>query len=116
MSCGFPCLCLVQKLLKQCIDRLLFLSPSPVLWVSICISRMQNLVKRDKDGYKEEFLQQQRNYLSELEIFKLKVSRGPGTYRRKSIERKSTYDRDASSGADRPPGSSISARKLLRHE
>lgn len=33
----------------------------------------QNLVKRDKDGYKEEFLQQQRNYLSELEIFKLKV-------------------------------------------
>lgn len=33
----------------------------------------QNLVKRDKDGYKDEFLQQQRNYLSELEIFKLKV-------------------------------------------
>lgn len=30
-------------------------------------------MKRDKDGYKEEFLQQQRNYLSELEIFKLKV-------------------------------------------
>lgn len=33
----------------------------------------QNLVKRDKDGYRDEFLQQQRNYLSELEIFKLKV-------------------------------------------
>ncbi|CAM9920575.1 unnamed protein product, partial [Hapterophycus canaliculatus] len=34
-----------------------------------------NLVKRDKDGYREEFLQQQRNYLSELEIFKLKPSK-----------------------------------------
>lgn len=34
---------------------------------------VQNLIKRDKDGYKDEFQQQQRNYLSELEIFKLKV-------------------------------------------
>lgn len=30
-------------------------------------------MKRDKDGYKDEFLQQHRNFLSELEIFKLKV-------------------------------------------
>lgn len=34
----------------------------------------KNLVKRDRDGYRDEFLQQHRNYLSELEIFKLKVS------------------------------------------
>lgn len=39
----------------------------------VCL-KFQNLVKRDKEGYKDEFLQQQRNYLSELEIFKLKVS------------------------------------------
>ncbi|CAN0247661.1 unnamed protein product, partial [Discosporangium mesarthrocarpum] len=36
---------------------------------------VQNLIKRDRDGYKEEFLQQHRNYLSELEIFKLKPSK-----------------------------------------
>lgn len=34
---------------------------------------VQNLVKRDKEGYRDEFRQQHRNYLSELEIFKLKV-------------------------------------------
>lgn len=40
-----------------------------------CVCMHQNLVKRDKEGYKDEFLQQRRNYLSELEIFKLKVWR-----------------------------------------
>lgn len=41
--------------------------------LGLCLVSVQNLVKRDKEGYRDEFLQQQRNYLSELEIFKLKV-------------------------------------------
>ncbi|CAM9853756.1 unnamed protein product [Choristocarpus tenellus] len=39
------------------------------------LPQLQNLIKRDRDGYKDEFLQQHRNYLSELEIFKLKPSK-----------------------------------------
>jgi protein SDA1 len=34
------------------------------------LAELQNLVKRDKESYKHEFLLQYRHYLSELEIFK----------------------------------------------
>ncbi|KAG5183588.1 SDA1-domain-containing protein [Tribonema minus] len=39
------------------------------------LPQLQNLIKRDAAGYKEEFRQQHRNYMSELEIFKLKPGR-----------------------------------------
>ena len=34
------------------------------------LGQLQNLVKRDPAAYKEEFLQQHRHFLSELEIYK----------------------------------------------
>ena len=34
------------------------------------LAELQNLVKRDKESYHQEFLLQFRHYLSELEIFK----------------------------------------------
>ncbi|CAM9948111.1 unnamed protein product, partial [Ectocarpus fasciculatus] len=43
--------------------------------VALKLPQLQNLVKRDKEGYRDEFRQQHRNYLSELEIFKLKPSK-----------------------------------------
>jgi protein SDA1 len=36
------------------------------------LPQLQNLIKRDKLSYKEEFLQQWRHYESALAIFKLK--------------------------------------------
>lgn len=35
------------------------------------LPQLQNLIKRDPDSYKEEFLQQYRHFLSILEIFRL---------------------------------------------
>eukprot|EP01035_Chromulina_nebulosa_P027647 gene27647-36390_t len=36
------------------------------------LAQLQNLIKRDPDAYKEEFLMQKRSFDNELEIFKLK--------------------------------------------
>ena len=36
------------------------------------LAQLQNLIKRDPEGYKEEFLLQHRHFLSELDIHKLK--------------------------------------------
>ena len=36
------------------------------------LPQLQNLIKRDPDSYKEEFLQQYRHFQSILEIFRLK--------------------------------------------
>ncbi len=36
------------------------------------LPQLQNLIKRDKTSYREEFLQQWRHYESALTIFKLK--------------------------------------------
>ncbi|XP_032237860.2 protein SDA1 homolog isoform X2 [Nematostella vectensis] len=38
------------------------------------LPQLQNLIKRDSDSYKEEFLQQLRHYQSNLQIFKLNPS------------------------------------------
>jgi len=35
------------------------------------LAQLQNLIKRDSDSYKEEFLQQWRHFLSNLEVFRL---------------------------------------------
>ncbi len=61
---------------KPVVVRIILLIDSPrafSLSLSLFCVCFQNLVKRDRDGYRDEFLQQHRNYLSELEIFKLKV-------------------------------------------
>lgn len=34
------------------------------------LPQLQNLIKRDPDSYKDEFLQQYQHFLSTLEIFK----------------------------------------------
>lgn len=38
------------------------------------LPQLQNLIKRDPDSYKEEFLQQYRHFLNLLEIFKFSPS------------------------------------------
>ncbi|XP_013384853.1 protein SDA1 homolog [Lingula anatina] len=38
------------------------------------LPQLQNLIKRDPDSYKDEFLQQYRHFLSNMEIFALKPS------------------------------------------
>lgn len=35
------------------------------------LAQLQNLIKRDPESYREEFLQQWKHFLSNLEIFKL---------------------------------------------
>lgn len=70
-----------------------------VSW-AMCV---QNLVKRDKDGYKDEFLQQQRNYLSELEIFKLKVCVEPSIIGLLLTGHQGSYRRGGGEGGGRKP-------------
>jgi len=40
--------------------------------VTLKLPQLQNLIKRDPAGYREEFEQQKRHFESELEIFKLR--------------------------------------------
>lgn len=35
------------------------------------LPQLQNLIKRDPDSYKDDFMQQYRHYLSILEVFRL---------------------------------------------
>lgn len=42
--------------------------------LSMRLPQLQNMIKRDPESYREEFLQQQHHFLSELEIFKLNPS------------------------------------------
>lgn len=41
------------------------------------LAQLQNLIKRDPESYKEEFLQQWKHFQSNLEIFKLDPTREP---------------------------------------
>ena len=45
------------------------------LSVTTKLPQLQNLIKRDPGGYNDEFLQQHRHYLSELQIFRLDPSK-----------------------------------------
>lgn len=38
------------------------------------LPQLQNLIKRDSESYKEEFLQQYRHFLSTIELFRLSPS------------------------------------------
>ena len=41
------------------------------------LAQLQNLIKRDSESYKEEFLQQWKHFQSTIEVFKLDPSREP---------------------------------------
>ena len=43
--------------------------------LTLKLPQLQNLIKRDSDAYKEEFLQQKRHFDSELEIFKMRPTK-----------------------------------------
>ena len=44
--------------------------------VTLKLPQLQNLIKRDPEGYKEEFLMQKKHFESEVEIFKLRPTKG----------------------------------------